>query len=199
MKRYFLILSLLFICICGWGQAKIYTMKVRLEDFPVKTTRIVLSGNEVFDSALKKAVEQCWSISSYDFCSQKEYNKKANDNSLYFLRLTQTDGINSIELSKGGNPKEENMLKRGFSVVSVPVGEEYEYFPAFIIILQNYMIAAMNSDKAAYAGLKYNNAAGKRKLKSYGDSEGENIVNLKIGKGSICFNKESGELYNYHK
>ena len=34
------------------GQAKIYTKKVRLSDFPTKTTKIVLTGNDLLDSPL---------------------------------------------------------------------------------------------------------------------------------------------------
>ena len=59
------------------AQAQITTKKVKIEDFSEKVTKIVLSGNMFYDSTLKEAVREHWTISPYEFCSLSDF--------IYFL------------------------------------------------------------------------------------------------------------------
>ena len=55
MKKKYLLALLLVLCgSCAFAQGRIYTRKARLEDFPSRTTRVVLTGQEVFDAVLKE-------------------------------------------------------------------------------------------------------------------------------------------------
>ena len=53
------------------GQGKIYTRKMRLADFPTKTTKIVLEGNSFLELTLREEIAVHWRISPFDFCDRK--------------------------------------------------------------------------------------------------------------------------------
>ena len=57
----------------SYGQAKITTRKIRLSDFPTKTTKVVLAGNEILNTALREEVSRRWMASPYEFCTLEEY------------------------------------------------------------------------------------------------------------------------------
>ena len=67
------------------GQAKITTMKFRLADFTDKVTKVVLSGNEMMDSALKLDVADHWTASPFEFCTAAEFEKLKKSDKYYFL------------------------------------------------------------------------------------------------------------------
>ena len=54
------------------GQIKITTKKEKISDFTAKTTKVVLSGNEMADQFLKDAMSSCWRVSPYEFCTKDE-------------------------------------------------------------------------------------------------------------------------------
>ena len=146
------------------GQGKIYTRKLRLADFPTKTTQIVLEGNSFLDLALREEIAVHWRISPYEFCSQEEYGRLASSSDYYFLTLAQEEGLAYLILSKGGKEGEKDQLKQAFEVVRMPIasvddptGRELVFMGAFLGIIQHFVEQAMISDKTAYGGLSAGN------------------------------------------
>ena len=54
MRKYFLTLLLALLPAALWAQGTIYTKSARLADFPQKTTKIVLSGQQLLDEVLAR-------------------------------------------------------------------------------------------------------------------------------------------------
>ena len=55
-RKVFVIIISVLLPVLAWGQAQINTKKVKIGDFTQKITKVVLSGNEFMDSALKDEV-----------------------------------------------------------------------------------------------------------------------------------------------
>ncbi|MBR1575383.1 MAG: hypothetical protein IJ654_10985 [Bacteroidales bacterium] len=184
------ILSLLVLTLCAAllcaapasgqaKQAKIQTRKVRLSDFPTKTTKVVLAGGELFDNALKEEMARRWLASPYEFCSVDEYEALKGSSDYYFLipvstrtRKEAEPGILTLTLLKGGKEKDDDPEKVGFDVISIPCaaleapsGREFVYLSAFLDIIQRFVGEAMTSDRVSYGGL----ATYSRKLLRDGD------------------------------
>ena len=161
MKKYLLVALLLICQIAAFGEGKVYTRRARLEDFPSRTTRVVLTGQEVFDVVLKEEISSRWMVSPYEFCSVADYTRDKFTDLYYFVRFTFDNDFTYMTLTKGGDPDNEDQLKMGFDVVSIPIapalmtgGDELVYLPAYIDIMQEYITRAMESEKVAYRGLK---------------------------------------------
>ena len=161
MKKYLLIILMLLCQCAAFGQGRVYTKKARLEDFPSRTTRVVLTGQEVFDAILKEEISSRWMISPYEFCTVSDYTRERYTDLYYFIRFTFDGDFTYMTLSKGGDPDAENQLKQGFDAVSIPIapaemsgGDELLYLPAYIDIMQTFISKAMESDRVAYRGLK---------------------------------------------
>ena len=199
MKKYLLSLALILIPLCGWGQAKVYTMKMKIADFPAKTTMVVLDGDEEFRTALRDAVSGFWRLSPYEFCSEEEYGKSKNDNSFYFIRPVVSDGICWLSLSKGGKEKAEDSMKASFELTRIPVGIEYAHFGAFIDILQDFTEKAMESDRVAYSGLRYNNGKGASEIRRALKEDPESIVTVRVDGFEIVYDAMTHELYRFKK
>ena len=151
MKKFYLLLAALVLlpAICS-AQAKIYTKKVKLSDFPTKTTKIVLTGSDMLDGPLKEEVARRWRISPYEFCTLEEYDNLKKDDSYYFLRMADTGGVSVFSLSKEGL----EVINLPYCTTGDPSGREMLYLPAFIDILQAYVMDSINSDMTGYLGLK---------------------------------------------
>ncbi len=161
MKKYLLAAVLFFAGTVAWGEGRMYTRKAKLQDFTAKTLRVVLTGQEVFDTMLKEEISSRWMVSPYEFCTVQEYHADKLSNMYYFLRFAFDDHYTYMVLSKSGDPENEDQLKQGFDVVMLPVapahstlGSDMEYLPAYIDIIQRYAIRARESDNVAYRGLK---------------------------------------------
>ena len=148
----------------SWGQAKVYTKKILLEDFPTKTVKVVLDGDSPLVMTVRSEIASRWRISPYEFCTSAEYDKIKNDNSFYFLRLMTEEGIAFLDLSKGGVENNADRLLRPVDVARIPIaatgdlsGDEVIYMGAFIDVLQKFTEEAITSDKMGYIGLKYYN------------------------------------------
>ena len=166
MKKSLVILIAVLLPVFAWGQAQINTKKVKLSDFTQKTTKIVLSGNEFMDSALKNEVTMKWRISPYEFCTLDEFEDMKSSEDYYFLLATSgqfrkdiNPTIQFLTLVKGG-PKAAEGLDKMLEVVSLPIasaqfpsGREIAFLPAFLDIIQNYTLDAMEKDADAYGGL----------------------------------------------
>lgn len=166
MKKTLFILIAVLLPVFAWGQAQINTKKVKLSDFTQKTTKIVLSGNEFMDSALKNEVTMKWRISPYEFCTLDEFEDMKSSEDYYFLIATSgqfrkdiNPTIQFLTLVKGG-PKAVEGLDKMLEVVSLPIasaefpsGREIAFLPTFLDIIQNYTLDAMEKDADAYGGL----------------------------------------------
>ncbi len=160
LRHLFLTAFLLLAALPAPGQGKVYTRKVRLGDFPTRTTKVVLAGNPFLELALREAVAIHWRISPYEFCTPEEYAGLKDSNALYFLLPGREDGLDWLILAKGGRPDEKESLRKPFEVVRLPIasadepsGRELVLMGAFLDIIQNFVEQAMISDRTAYAGL----------------------------------------------
>ena len=154
------------------AQARINTKRVRIADISTRTTKVVLGGNDMTDSALKEEVSARWRISPYEFCTADEYRTLITDNSYYFLSLAQDEGVVFMVLEKGGVQGDANMLKIPFEVVRIPVaaqgavtGLEFGFFGAFIDIIQDFAMESMTSDRIGYTGIGTYNGKDLRGMK----------------------------------
>ena len=160
LRHLFLTLFLLAATLPAQGQGKMYTRKLRLADFPTKTTKMVLAGNSFLELALREGIAVHWRISPYEFCSPEDYRRLSSSSSYYFLSLAQERGIIFLVLTKGGKEGEKDQLKQAFEVVRMPIagaddpsGRELVMMGAFLDIIQTFVERAMLSDRAAYGGI----------------------------------------------
>ncbi len=163
--------SLLFILPAD-AQMKITTKKARLSDFETKTTKVVLSGSDIDNAALKAEVKAVWSLSPYEFCTLEEFNKIKSSTDYYFLLTVQgqfkkesAPGIDFLTLVKGGEGSEKGISDM-FEVISIPYkstsdasGRESVFLGALLNIMQDYTRKAMSSDFKGYSGLTFYNTA----------------------------------------
>ena len=159
LLKYFLALLPAVLPLLLSAQGTIYTRSARLADFPQKTTKIVLSGEPSLDAVLTEEITSRWRISPYEFCTEEEYDALRTGTRYYFLHFKSDDEFTWMHLSKGG-PSEGNPLKTAMEVVSIPVfsaedpsKDELVFLPAFIDIVQEYLLKAVVSDKVSYRGL----------------------------------------------
>ena len=163
LSKYLAVVLLSLIPMLGWGQAQVFTKKARIANFLTKTTKIVLTGNQMFDSALKEDVARCWRVTPYEFCEPAEFDGLKNNGNYYFLRTAPSQdipGIMFMSLIKGG--KEDNTVNSYYEICQIPVSDSdvssmhnLVFISAYIDILQKYMTDAMESDKVGYAGIEY--------------------------------------------
>ena len=166
MKKIGILLFSIFLPLMAGAQAQINTKKVKIGDFTEKITKIVLTGNDFYDSCLKEEIAARWRISPYEFCTLDEFDALKTDDSHYFLITTEGQfkketepALHFLSLVKGGK-KAENGINSMLEVVSVPLasvedpsGREFAFLPVFIDIIQNYTLDAIERDLNAYTGL----------------------------------------------
>jgi hypothetical protein len=169
MKKILILLMTILLPILAGAQAQINTKKVKIADFPQKVTKIVLTGNDFYDIAIRDEIAAGWTMSPYEFCTVEEFEKIKHKDDYYFLltvdgkfKKENSPGLTFLTLVKGGKGADEgigNMLE----VVSMPIasaenpsGREFIFMPAFIDIIQDYTAAAMNKDFNGYMGLGSN-------------------------------------------
>lgn len=224
-KHIFIFLAFLLCCVDAFSQGKVYTRKARLEDFPIRTTKVVIDGNSFLGIALREEIALRWRVSPYEHCTPQEYEKLKTDSNLYFINLIEENGVAFLVLSKGGKEEDSNQFKRPFEVVRLPFasvgnpsGRELIFMGAFIDILQIFVEDAMLSDQIAYSGLKHYNTTKLNKKFIYlePDEADEQYLNkapnalvgiciapTDISKNSYCYKmlitSDSHELYYYRK
>ena len=200
MKKYLLMLMLVLLPLSGWAQGKVYTKKLKLADFTQETTKVVLSGDGVYQALLQSEFSRRWRINAFEFCTADEYEAMKADRRYYFLRTAADEQVAYLILDKGGKPDDKDQLQQGFEVIRIPIyaldnpGVEVEHLGAFIDILQQYMTDALESDKVAYAGLAHYNAP-----RAIRRSDPATLVNLEIGPYEMVFSAETHELYRFRK
>lgn len=183
----------------GADGMKIYTRKAKLEDFPDRTLKVVMSGNPGFDAVLKEETASRWVLSPYEFCDAQEYDRLRTSSIHYFLTVTSEDGVVFLSISKGGTEKNTDYLKRPFEVISLPLakaGKPIEpasrHIAAYLDIIQQFVEAAMESDKTAYIGPEAI-CVHSRKIPS------DMITTVKAGSWSASYTEDTHRLVNFKK
>lgn len=203
MKKYLLAALLALLCQALWGQGRLYTRKVRLEDFPSKTTKVVMTGHPLLDAVVREEVASRWRVSPFEFCTVGEYQRLRAGNLHYFLRFAQDVDFTYLVLTKGGYSEDPDQLKQGFDVVMLPVAgadvqgsDTMVHMDAFVDIIQEFITRAQESETVAYRGLK---------AISKGHKSGEQVV-LEIAPSSgskkgwrISFTKDTHQLCSIRK
>ena len=158
VKKYLLAFLLFLLCIDAQGQFKVYTRNTRLYDFPVKTTMVVLSGNDLLDLALKNEITKRWRISPFEFCAPEELeNIKKNPKYYVLYTKPESGGIIFLYLEKCAESKNISSINSRMTVAKLPLscgkittGRELAYVPAMIDIMQHYVEGAMLRDHIVY-------------------------------------------------
>lgn len=159
--KYLLILSLLLLPVLCRAEGKVYTRRMKMEDLPTRMLKVVLTGSEAMDRTLQREIASRWMLSTYEFCSESDYQARKEDNSYYFLRIRNVDRVAFLTFSKGGKKDDADTFKRPFDIISIPVAPEvttdmtyFDFFPAYIDIIQQFTSEAMASDTKAYSSLR---------------------------------------------
>ena len=148
------------------GQAQITTRREKLKDFTSKTTKVVLTGDEFLDEAVKESVAATWTVSPYEFCSNEEFQNLKGNADFYFLmvvkgqfRRESEPGIDMLTLVKGGEGADKS-INDMFEVVSFPLrstedpsGREFVLLPAFLKIIQEHTTSLTDTEMKAYSNI----------------------------------------------
>lgn len=170
MRRFIQILALaiagLLLTTDALGQAQIMTRREKLKDFTSKTTKVVLTGDEFLDEAVKESVAATWTVSPYEFCSNEEFQNLKGNADFYFLmvvkgqfRRESEPGIDMLTLVKGGEGADKS-INDMFEVVSFPLrstedpsGREFVLLPAFLKIIQEHTTSLTDTEMKAYSNI----------------------------------------------
>jgi hypothetical protein len=167
------------------AQNKFSLKRENIDDFPGKTTKVVLMGNNSFlDLYLKDAISINWKLSPYEFCDMAEFETIKSDTSYYFL--VRTDGMfkkekeSSVEfltLVKGGTGDNLASMDEILALPLQPLNDQegriISFLPAYIKIIQDHIVKVMNNKLPITSGIS-----------TYAD---ELLKNL--GKKTILFEK----------
>lgn len=170
MRQFIQILALaiagLLLTTDALGQAQITTRREKLKDFTSKTTKVVLTGDEFLDEAVKESVAATWTVSPYEFCSNEEFQNLKGNADFYFLmvvkgqfRRESEPGIDMLTLVKGGEGADKS-INDMFEVVSFPLrstedpsGREFVLLPAFLKIIQEHTTSLTDTEMKAYSNI----------------------------------------------
>ena len=176
MKRLITLLALLCVSAALLAQGKVTTRKHLFADFSDKITKVVMSGNDILDGALRQEVVDLWTLSPFEFCSMAEYESLKKSDTYYFLLVTagrakgeEEAMVRFLTLEKGGAEKGDNVALRT-EVISLPLcpveggsGRELVFLPALVKGVQDFTAEAMESEKTAYSGIAWFNGNFDRK------------------------------------
>ena len=164
MKKLLMILAVALIPMIAGAQAQILTKKVKISDFTEKVTKVVLTGNEIFDLSLQEEVKARWRVSPYEFCTWAEFMNDRNSSDYYFLLTTSAQfkkesepGLEMFSLVKGGTGATINSMMEvmfmPFASAEDPSGREYVFLSALLDIIQAHTVKSMEKDLNGYVGL----------------------------------------------
>ena len=176
MKRLISLTVLLCVSAALFAQGKVTTRKHLFSDFTDKITKVVMSGNELLDGALRQEVVDLWTVSPFEFCPLSEYESLKKSDTYYFLLVTagQAKGedapmVRFLTLEKGGADSGDNIPLRT-EVISLPLcpveggsGRELVFLRALVKGVQDFAAEAMESEKVAYSGMNWFNGNFDRK------------------------------------
>ena len=161
--RIFALAAALLCCVGAFAQGTVTTRSYKLADFTDKVTKVVLSGNEMLDAALRQESVNLWTISAFELCTAAEFEALKTSPDYYFLLAAESrfkgeenPGIVFLTLVKGG-PEASEGIAAMHEVISLPLaaagsvsGRELLYLGALVKAVQEFTLAAMESEKAAY-------------------------------------------------
>ena len=135
-----------------FAQGKVSTRAHRLADFPDKVTQVVLTGDPVLAAALQEEVVSGWTASAFEFCTLEQFQDRMTSDKYYFLILLDSPGVRYLSLLKGG-PEGADGIGALHEAASLPLGSdgrEFTYLGALVQAIQEYALAARESEIAAY-------------------------------------------------
>lgn len=200
MKRYLVILLLSLLPLLGWGQGKVYTRKVRIADLETRTTKVVLSGDVMYQNVLRAETSSRWRINAFEFCTPEEYEALKTRNDYYFLRTASDGSALWLVFEKGGKEKDDNPMNEALELARMPICEAdagdsvLEHMGAFLDIIQTFLRDASRSEKAAYAGLRHYNRPGLARRTPAGS-----LVTIYAGGHEIAYDKDTHALLLYRR
>lgn len=164
MKRLMTLFALLSVSAGLFAQGRVTTRKHLFSDFPDKITKVVMTGGDVLDGALRQEVMDRWTASPFEFCPADEYASLKKSDAYYFLLVTdgQAKGedepmVRFLTLEKGGADSGDNVALRT-EVISLPLcpvkggdGRELVFLPAMVQGIQDFAVKAGESEKVAYS------------------------------------------------
>lgn len=164
MKRLFSSLSALLLGLSLLAQGNVSTRSYRYSDFTDKVTKVVLSGDDLLSGALKQEVSNQWTASAFEFCSPEEFERLKTQDRYYFLLLEEVrfkgeeaPGIQFLSLVKGGGEGQSGTSGMD-EVIALPAaavpggsGRELVYLGALVRAVQEFTLAAVESEKTAYS------------------------------------------------
>jgi hypothetical protein len=166
MKRILISILAIVLCVSASAQGHFNTKRYKIKDFREKVTKIVVMGNDITQTTLSQEVLDRWTISAFELCTKEEFEATKTSADYYFLILTDgisrngiSSGITYLTLVKGG-PEASKGIGSMTEVVSLPVcssaasdGCELTFMGAFVEIIQEYTLQAIESEYNAYMGL----------------------------------------------
>lgn len=189
MKRILISIMAIVLCIGASAQGHFNTKRYKIKDFREKVTKIVVTGNDIAQTTLSQEVLDRWSISAFELCTKEEFEATKTSADYYFLLITDgisrngiSSGITYLTLVKGGSEASKGIGSMT-EVVSLPVcsstssdGRELTFMGAFVEIIQDYTLLAIESEYNAYMGLAIFNKlnlgkSGSRKIVHIGEDD----------------------------
>lgn len=156
MKKTASILLTLLMSLSLMAQGQVSTRKYRLSDFLDKMTKVVMSGDEVLCSALRQEVVNVWTSTTFEFCSLEQFEKLKTSENYYFLIPVESEGLMLLTLVKGGAQAAKG-ISAMHEVVSLPISSalgttsrDLIYLGGIVQGIQDFTLAAMESEKTAY-------------------------------------------------
>lgn len=166
MKKILAIIAAVILPVTMFAQAQITTKKLKIADFTDKTTKIVLTGNMMFDGVFQKVARETWTASPYEFCTATEFETLKSNPDYYFLMIVTGQfkkeaepGIEMLGIFKGGMGSAEGVNEM-LEVATIPFrpsddseGREYVMLPALLNIIQQLTLDCMEKDINSFVGL----------------------------------------------
>lgn len=195
MKKILLFFAFAIMTASAFAQAQIDTKKVKISDFTQKVTKVVLTGNALYDGVLQDEVAARWRISPYEYCTIDEFNSLKGSDKYYFLITTKGQfkkeaepSLQFLTLVKGGSNASKG-IDEMLEIVSMPIssaddpsGRELVFLPVFLTIIQEYTLDSMDRDYSAYLGLSnYTSNISKASEKNIVFSENDIAPNVEMG------------------
>lgn len=163
MRKILTVLTLCLIAaLSAMAQGRVETRSYILSDFQDKVTKVVLPEDAFLQSALRQEVTNIWTASAFEFCTQKEYEALKGSKDYYFLTVQafkfkgeKEPGILFLSLLKG---EDHQVIALPLAPADDSSGRELVYVGALVKAVQDYTLAAMESEKTAYIPEKWFNA-----------------------------------------
>lgn len=140
--------------VSAMAQGRVETRSYILGDFQDKVTKVVLPQDPFLNSALKQEVVNIWTASAFEFCTMEEFDALKGSDDYYFLTVQafkfkgeQEPGILFLSLLKG---EKHEVISLPLAPADDSSGRELVFVGALVKAVQEYTLAAMESEKAAY-------------------------------------------------